>query len=247
VPAGTVAELWRFPVKSMAGARAESLPFVVHGVPGDRQYALVHGSRHVVVTHQTHPELLLVGVGERDGQTTLLVPGASEPLPLESAGPALGAFLRADVMLVSADDHEADATPLSYDYGFPVRLGGERTFYDEPSSVHLISTASLAWLADDAGVVDNRRTRANVVLDLGPDLDEGDLVGRCLVIGSTELEIVNRTERCELMDRELPGTRAAPRALQRVREQRGGTLGVYAQVTRPGVMSVGDDVLRLAP
>jgi uncharacterized protein len=38
---GTVAELWRFPVKSMAGERLEQAELTAQGVVGDRAYALV--------------------------------------------------------------------------------------------------------------------------------------------------------------------------------------------------------------
>ena len=39
-PLGTVAELWRYPVKSMLGERCESLRFETRGVEGDRQFAI---------------------------------------------------------------------------------------------------------------------------------------------------------------------------------------------------------------
>lgn len=39
-PIGTVTELWRFPVKSMAGERLGRTAFGVRGIPGDRGWAL---------------------------------------------------------------------------------------------------------------------------------------------------------------------------------------------------------------
>src|SRR5579863_7057542 len=38
---GTVAELWRFPVKSMAGERLEAAELTPGGIVGDRAYALI--------------------------------------------------------------------------------------------------------------------------------------------------------------------------------------------------------------
>ena len=38
---GSVAELWRFPVKSMQGERLEQAEFTERGVLGDRAYALI--------------------------------------------------------------------------------------------------------------------------------------------------------------------------------------------------------------
>ena len=39
--AGTVANLWRFPVKSMLGEQLESVELTEHGILGDRAYALI--------------------------------------------------------------------------------------------------------------------------------------------------------------------------------------------------------------
>jgi MOSC domain-containing protein len=41
---GTVAEIWRYPVKSMAGERLDSVALAETGVEGDRRWALVDGS-----------------------------------------------------------------------------------------------------------------------------------------------------------------------------------------------------------
>ena len=38
---GVVSELWRFPVKSMAGERLETAELSLNGVVGDRAYALI--------------------------------------------------------------------------------------------------------------------------------------------------------------------------------------------------------------
>ena len=54
-----VAELWRYPVKSMGGERLERAELTAEGIPGDR---IVHvkGSRGRVVTSRSRPRLLLL-------------------------------------------------------------------------------------------------------------------------------------------------------------------------------------------
>ena len=42
---GSVAELWRFPVKSMGGERLEEADITEQGVFGDRTYALIDRHR----------------------------------------------------------------------------------------------------------------------------------------------------------------------------------------------------------
>src|SRR5690348_5087553 len=52
-----VAELWRYPVKSMAGERLESATLGEDGIPGDRIVQVV-GPRGRIVTARTEPWLL---------------------------------------------------------------------------------------------------------------------------------------------------------------------------------------------
>ena len=41
---GTVAEIWRYPVKSMAGEKLDSAELTDTGLDGDRRWALVDGT-----------------------------------------------------------------------------------------------------------------------------------------------------------------------------------------------------------
>ena len=52
-----VAELWRYPVKSLAGERLEATELTVMGIPGDR-VVQVWDDRDMVLTARTHPRLL---------------------------------------------------------------------------------------------------------------------------------------------------------------------------------------------
>ena len=53
-----VAELWRYPVKSMGGERLESCEFALEGIPGDR-VVHVEDARGRLVTSRSRPGLLL--------------------------------------------------------------------------------------------------------------------------------------------------------------------------------------------
>src|SRR2546429_3789480 len=52
-----VAELWRYPVKSLAGERLERAELTVEGIAGDR-VVHVRDARGRVITSRTHPKLL---------------------------------------------------------------------------------------------------------------------------------------------------------------------------------------------
>ena len=58
---GSVAELWRFPVKSMQGERLREVEVTTRGVVGDRAYALIDAETGKVVSAKSvklFPELL---------------------------------------------------------------------------------------------------------------------------------------------------------------------------------------------
>jgi hypothetical protein len=51
-----IAELWRYPVKSMAGERLMRAEITLDGIAGDRAALIVRGDR--IITSRTHPRLL---------------------------------------------------------------------------------------------------------------------------------------------------------------------------------------------
>src|SRR5262249_40207674 len=53
-----VQEIWRYPVKSMAGERLETATLGRWGIVGDRVVYVADGDRGRVVTARTHPRLL---------------------------------------------------------------------------------------------------------------------------------------------------------------------------------------------
>ena len=58
---GSVAELWRFPVKSMSGERLEETELTERGLVGDRAYALIDSDTGKVVSAKSvrlFPDLL---------------------------------------------------------------------------------------------------------------------------------------------------------------------------------------------
>ena len=54
---GTIAQLWRYPVKSMAGESRDSVEFSRHGIPGDRGWALLAEERQGVTNAKRQPRL----------------------------------------------------------------------------------------------------------------------------------------------------------------------------------------------
>ncbi|UXA17008.1 MOSC domain-containing protein [Mycobacterium sp. SMC-4] len=115
--------------------------------------------------------------------------------------------------------------------------------------VHVLSTASLRNLSPDGKPYDVRRFRPNVVVDIGGDgyFPEAAWVGGQVRLGSVVLAVTNPTIRCVVPTRPQPGVELDTSLTRQLAQRTNRFLGVYADVTRPGTVSVGDDVSVVLP
>ncbi len=119
--------------------------------------------------------------------------------------------------------------------------------YFDAFPLHLLTTASLAWLEElqPGADGDPRRFRPNVVIETEGDTRgpvEANWCGRELRIGETRLAVEIPTVRCAIPGRAhagLPADRTLLRTIVREFEQ---NLGVYASTRATGRISVGDRV-----
>jgi len=237
---GRVVGLWRFPVKSMSGCPERGLEIDRNGVRGDRGFAVRDLSTGVVLSHDSAPLLLHVAVrsGGADQPPELLIPGRVEWLHAPEARAALSTYLAREVEVV---ERAALRAELSFDYGLPVRNEPDQGFGDVAAVVHVVSTASIAWLNER----DNnaRVPRPNLVLDVGDvAFREHTWVGQRIVIGDAVLVVTEVTERCSLLNQSQPGLAADPENLRRVQTETGGGLGVYASIQHAGSLRLGESV-----
>ena len=116
--------------------------------------------------------------------------------------------------------------------------------YFDAYPILVVTDRSLATLADlsPGSRFDVRRFRPNVVLavdDPDEEFPEQGWIGRRLRVGDVELEVTAACPRCVMVTRDfadLPQDRAVLRTIVRHADQ---SVGVYATVTEPGVLSVG--------
>ncbi|NBH10064.1 MOSC domain-containing protein [Amycolatopsis sp. SID8362] len=224
---GVVAALWRYPVKSMAGERLAEVTVGERGLEGDRLYAVRDASGKL-------------GSGKNSARFRRM-PGLH----------AFAARYDGDVPVVTFPDGRVlpgtgITTELAGALSIPgVELAkeGEIPHHDE-APVHLVTTSSLAWLAERApGVVlDERRFRANVLLDTGssPERAEESWVGARVRLGEVELEVLRKAVRCVMVGLPCDGLPAAPGLLKTISEVNEVSFGVQARVVRGGVLRVGD-------
>ncbi len=230
-----VAELWRYPVKSLQGEPLELAAVTTAGLEGDRRFALFDVETGFGLTGRRVPELLFASARlSDDGGVDITLPDGS----VTRDDDALSAWLGRRVMLRSADakvprhyesplDFENEATSDWTPWD-----GAAGAFHDSAEArVSLVSMATIgAW--------DRRRFRANVYLD-----GEGEdaLVGSELTLGEATLHVGMRLERCVMTTRpQGGGVERDLDVLRTINRERGGCLAVGALVRTPGTVRVGD-------
>ena len=226
---GIVLTLWRYPVKSMLGERCERLALEARGVEGDRRYAIRDADGKFGSGKSTRRFRRIDGLLG----FTAVYDGAVPVITFPD-----GRRLRGD------DPRIHDA--LSAALGQPVTLARESAIsHLDVGPVHLLTTASLAWLGDRllGATLDERRFRPNILIGAsGAQPVESAWLGRTLAIGGARLAVREPTERCvmvNLTQSELPDD---PGVLRMLAEAADAEFGVYADVVVPGRIGVGDEV-----
>ena len=232
-----VAELWRFPVKSLQGERLDGATVTDGGIVGDRGYAIFDLDTGLGLTARRVPELLFASArlvaDDRPPEITL--PDGS----IACGDAVLSHWLGRRVALRAASevDDRRYENPMDaeHDADWIVFDGAPGPFHDSARTrVSLVSTGTLgAW--------DRRRFRANVLLD-----GEGEdaFVGSAIGIGGARLDVVKRVSRCVMITRPQPGEIERDLdVLTRVNRDHGGCLAIGALVAHGGTMGVGDEVV----
>lgn len=118
------------------------------------------------------------------------------------------------------------------------------TFVDL-SAIHLMSVTSLQSLSPDGAGYDVRRFRPNILVTVpepANDFPETSWVGATVEIGTARLVVSVPTIRCVVPTRPQPGVDLDRALTRRLAERTDRFLGVYADVTGPGLLRVGDPV-----
>src|SRR4051794_21555996 len=234
---GTVLQLWRWPVKSMAGERVNALRVDGRGAGGDRTHAVLHehkGERKPLTAREA-PRLLAwqarypfnVGGG---------VDPARPPFAIVTA-PDGRSFRWGDPRLTHA---------LAADLGRAIELVRDTAGMQDLGRTLLVTTeASLRALGEElSGPVDLRRFRPNVHLDVAAaGWDELAWEGRELVFaGGVRLRFLHPCVRCAIPTRH-PDTQVKwPGLLRYLHDAHEQTFGINARVITGGRIEAGEAV-----
>jgi uncharacterized protein YcbX len=263
---GSVASLWRYPVKSMQGEELTAAEVMERGLIGDRVYALVDradGKAATAKNPQKWPHLF-------DFRATFVEPprSAAKAPPVriilpdgravtsdqrdlnEILSKALNrevTFRAAKPGAVSAEEYWPDIDGLEHrdtvtDFALP-----EGTFFDV-AMVHVLTTATLDQLRElyPQGRFDIRRFRPNIVVQLGSrekGFAENAWVGHTLAVGAAvRLNVTGPCGRCVMTTLAQDNLASDPGILRTAAQHNQANVGVYAAVTQGGMIRCGDVV-----
>lgn len=219
----TIEQLWRYPVKSMAGERVGALRVDWRGAAGDRTHA-VRGERGLLTARQV-PGLLRwrasYGDARPDPETPPL-PRLTSPDGVEHPWetPALGADLEQDIVFTRALEGQQD-------------LG---------RSLLITTEASHRALEAELGTeIDLRRFRTNLHLVAdAPAWAELELEGATLELeGGVVLRLLHPCVRCVIPTRDPDTAAKWPALLKHLHAEHGTRFGINARVEVPGELREG--------
>jgi uncharacterized protein YcbX len=259
---GAVAELWRFPVKSMQGERLQQAELTDRGLVGDRAYGLIDlATGKAASAKNVHEFPGLMGFRARFVEA----PRAGQEAPPVRIEMPDGAAVTSDSGKVNGTLSAWFKREVSLERAAPPKPSPRRSKIAVEGLVpsgslldafplSLITTSTLYRLCElqPGSRFDPRRFRMNLVLRTGaPGFLENDWVGRNLGVGDeVRLKVTILDPRCvmtTLPQDDLPEDADILRTLTKHNRHQVADLGrlpcagVYAVVAEPGVIRVGDD------
>jgi uncharacterized protein YcbX len=226
---GAVREIYRYPVKSMAGEGLSTAAVGWHGLEGDRRFAfrrIADTSGFPWLSASRLPALVCHRAWFPPGESGVrVVTPSGQDLAGESAE------LRA---LIAAA------------CGEPVELMQLKHGIFDEAPLSLITVATMRRLGEVSGVsFDVRRFRPNIVIDTpdGEPFSEDRWVGRDLGCGETvQIGITLRDLRCAMVNLDPDTAQADARLLKTAARLNDACAGVYGVPVRTGTIRPGDEL-----
>lgn len=199
-----IAEIWRYPVKSMRGEQLQQATIGPGGLKGDRRWAVVDAESGVSLSAKRYANLLRCEARTNGDEVLITMPDGKE----HRAGTAevakeLSSLLGRDVTTKSAEcvkniRHEFP-TAITEGEGDPFLYETDTDGFVDCAPLQLLTTATLdelARLLPDSSV-DVARFRPNFLLKTdSAGFVENEWVNKTLVIDSLQCHVYDDTRRC---------------------------------------------------
>ncbi len=226
---GTVQELRRYPVKSMAAESLHSSVVSWHGLAGDRRWAFIR------------PDM------ERSGFPWLTIREKPDLWRYEPHFLDPNDVERSKTMIRTPDgaDLEVADPELARRLGEGVRVIKQNGGVFDTFALSLLTIQSVQGLSGLVGQsLGPLRFRPNILIN-GSESDsfpEDGWVGASLRIGKLRCRIDVRDKRCVMVNVDPTDGASNPGVLRAIASERNARFGVYGSTVEPGEVSVGDPV-----
>jgi len=249
-----LAEIWRYPVKSMLGEQLDKANVGPGGIQGDRRWAVVDAESGVSLSAKRYADLLRCRAWTSDSEVIISLPDGREYLA-DSAEVAYGLseLLGRQVITRSADATET----IQHEFPTAVTEGEGEPFLYEPETeaffdcapLQLLTSATLVELQRllPASIVHRARFRPNFLIKTSEiGFIENDWVNKDLTLGSLSCQVYDDTQRCIMValgQGDLPRDTDVIRMILKSNE---GRAGVALKTMDSGMVRCGAKVQVLA-
>lgn len=206
-----VAELWRYPVKSLRGEMILAAEVLATGIRGDREIVVLSSARQRVITSRTHHRLLGLqgGIAPDNGIATINGLPWNDPAARTLVEQAVGEQVEL------------------------IHIGGTERFDVLPL---LVATDG----AIQAIALDRRRFRPNILIGGVEGLAERQWEGKHIRLGEVEIYAAQLRARCVMTTYDPDTLEQDRNVLFRIVNDFDGTMALDCSVTKPGLIRVGD-------
>ena len=212
-----IAEIWRYPVKSLAGEPLESAELGPMGISGDRLFQ-VRRADGAIVDARAHPRLLAL-------HPTLASDGA---------------------LRVDGEPWDAPQVAKRIEDAAAVGPGAHLERREISERFDVLPLMVVTSSAVEALGYDRRRFRPNLVLGGTEGMEERGWGGHALEVGIARIGVLRLRPRCVMTTWDPDTQEQNPQVLRDLAEKWGGAFALDCWVIRGGTIRVGDPVA-LAP
>lgn len=255
---GSVARLWRFPVKSMQGEELVATHLTEGGLIGDRAFALIDeqdGKPVSAKNTRRWPNIFAYRAAFRDDEEEAritLPDGRTIGSEEEDVDGVLTGEFQRPVRLARRKPENPLPVPeipgpgSTNTAGSPNQAVLPSDFFDG-AAVHILTTSTLEHLHElyPQGHFEVRRFRPNMVIDTTglSGFVENGWIGRNLRVGaSVRLEVTRGCPRCVMTTLPQPDLPRDPGILKTAAKYNEVNVGIYARVLQGGSVRIGDRV-----
>lgn len=242
-----IAEIWRYPVKSMLGEQLDQANVGPAGIKGDRGWAVVDAESGVSLSAKRYADLLSCRAWTRDSEVIIRLPDGREH-PAGSAEVALGL---SDLLGRQVTTRSAHAIKtIRHEFPTVVTEGEGEPFLFEPGTegffdcapLQLLTTATLVELQRlmPASIVYRARFRPNFLVETSAiGFIENDWVNKHVNLGSLSCHVYDHTRRCVMVTRCQGGLPRDPEVIRTILKSNNGIAGVALKTLDSGTLHCG--------